>query len=106
MIEPRRYFLLPIGLHPMSRLPAEPGSVAVDVGGDQSIMTFPGRLTARSHSRPNGLGPLDKLALDDGTTIDGRSLPLNYRALEVAQVLQAGGTFALRYRDEHYKVRL
>lgn len=105
-IEPRRDCRLPIGLHPMFRLPSEPGSVELDAGANSVVMTFPGGLTPNSHFRPNRLSRLDGLELDDGTTISGAAVPLPYRAVELAQVLRADGKAALRYLDEGYEVAL
>ncbi|HVL19853.1 MAG TPA: hypothetical protein VM422_02520, partial [Amaricoccus sp.] len=105
-IEPRRDCRLPIGLHPVFRLPATPGAARLDVSAI-AAHTFPGQVDPSAIFAPGRISPdWHAVPLLDGATLDPASLPLAQRAEDLLQLSQAGGHAELRNLAEGYRVRL
>lgn len=99
---------LPVGLHPTFRLPADPGSLGIELAACRSIHTFPGDLEPGRALFAPGVTFADLTAapLRDGGSIDVSSLPLARDFEELVQVAGLAGEVALHYRAEGYRARL
>jgi len=106
-ITARRDCDLPIGLHPVFRLPHLTGAMQLEVAGEVGAVTFPrgpdpvsifapDRYTADWHVVP----------LRDGTLLDPSRVPLARHTEEVLQLLDAPGEVALHNTAEGYRARL
>lgn len=105
-IEPRRDCRLPIGLHPVFRLPATPGAARLDVSA-RAARSFPGQVDPSSIFAPGRIAAdWHAVALAGGATLDPASLPLAHRTEDLLQLSQAGGHAGLRNLAEGYRVRL
>ena len=107
-IEVRRDCRLPIGLHPVFRLPAKLGDARVEPGRFDHGVTYP---TAVAPEAPlfapdRRLADLAAIPLRNGGTLDATSLPFEQEAEELIQLAGAEGTIALHNRAEGYRVRL
>lgn len=97
---------LPIGLHPVFRLPATPGAMELEVAACAAA-TFPGRVDATSIFAPGQIvADWHAIALTDGTVLDPSRLPLARRTEDLLQLLGVGGQAVLHNLAEDYRVRL
>ncbi len=105
-INPRRDCALPIGLHPVFRLPATPGGARLNVSAKAGV-TFPGRVDPSSIFAPGHISAdWRAIALTDGTTLDPASLPLSQRTEDLLQLSHVGGHAELHNLAEDYRVCL
>ncbi len=105
-IHPRRDCTLPIGLHPVFRLPERPGAAQLDVSAS-AAHTFPGQVDPSSIFAPGRANPdWHAIALTDGSSLDPASLPLTHRTEELLQLTGAGGRAGICNLAEGYRVRL
>lgn len=107
-LEPCGTFRLPMGLHPIFRLPETPGAAALRLPSCDGIRTFPGDMDHVSQLVPDQALP-DLTAVTDrqGRTWDLTHLPLPLETEEL--VLLHGvreGRVALENRAEGYRVVL
>ena len=105
-VTPRRDCALPIGLHPVFRLPQAAGAMWIEVEGDVAAATYPGDPDASLHLRAGAVAEdWHALRLRDGSTFDPSRVPLRQHTEEVLQ-LRAPGRVGLWNAAEGYRVRL
>jgi hypothetical protein len=107
-IETRADTVLPVGLHPTFRLPAEVGSARLTFDADPRLHTYPidaedgvSRLQPDLRSQP-----LDRIPCKDGSLADLGRHPLPFATEELALVTGHGGGATLANTAEAYAVRL
>lgn len=105
-IKVRQDCVLPIGLHPVFRLPTAPGGLRLDIKA-KAACTFPGRVDPSSIFAPDRLAQ-DWHAIDltDSTTLDPGTLPLPLCTEDLLQLLGVGGHAELHNIAESYRVQL
>jgi hypothetical protein len=101
----RRDCCLPIGLHPVFRVPDS--GLLIDAG-PQGGMTFPGALEPGvSRLAPAArFASLAMVPLAHGGTADLRRLPLPHATEELVQLTDAGGGATLTWPSEGFRARL
>ena len=105
-IQARRDCALPIGLHPVFRLPAQPGAMHLDIKAKAGA-TFPGQVDASSIFAAGQMTEdWHAVALNDGTTLDPSTVPLAQHTEDLLQLLDTGGHAELRNLAENYRVQL
>ena len=96
-----------VGLHPILRLPVEPGALELDVDFSRGF-TYPGYVWP-------GVGPtlpgstfvaLDAVPARDGGAVDLSRLPLGSGTEDVVLLADVRGPLVARFRDEGTRVRL
>jgi hypothetical protein len=106
-VKVRRDCDLPIGLHPVFRLPVIAGSVRLEIDGHVGAMTFPGNPDASSIFSPNTyVDDWHQIPLRDGSTLDPSRVPLTQHTEEVLQLLKAQGKVSLWNTVEGYRATL
>lgn len=102
----RRDCTLPIGLHPVFRLPATPGAMRLDIAA-KGARTFPGRVDPSSIFAPDQCPPdWHAVRLTDGSVLDPSLLPLDRHTEDLLQLQQVGGHACLHNLAENYRVSL
>ncbi len=105
-IKARRDCVLPIGLHPVFRLPAQVGAMRLDIAA-KAACTLPGKVDPSSIFAPDQMAQdWHAIALTDGTTLDPGAVPLQRHTEELLQLLEVGGRAELYSLAENYRVRL
>ena len=105
-IKARHDCVLPIGLHPVFRLPAVTGGMRLDITA-RAASTFPGRVDPSSIFAPDQLARnWHAIALTDGTILDPGAVPLSQNTEDLLQLLDIGGHAELHNLAENYRVRL
>ena len=103
----RRDCDLPIGLHPVVRLPQQREAMRIEVEGAVSAVTYPGETDPRSIFAPDQFTEdWHRVRLRDGSTFDPSRVPLRHDTEELLQLLQAPGAVSLWNTMEGYRVRL
>lgn len=99
---------LPIGLHPVFRLPPAPGQARIEPGGFDHGRTFPGTVepTAPLFAIDATFADLGSVPLRAGGTADASRLPLVPDTEELLQLNGIDGHVALANGAEGYRVRL
>jgi hypothetical protein len=107
-ILPRRDCELPIGLHPVFRVPPEPGALRLLPGSYRGVRTYPGDLEpGRVLFAENvRFANLREAPRRDGGVIDASVLPFVEDIEDLLQLLAVDGAIALHYPDESYIARL
>jgi hypothetical protein len=106
VIHTRHDCTLPIGLHPVFRLPDAPGRVRLEVQADR-LATVPFCPDASSVLSPGQfLKAGQRVRLNQGGTLDPFLLPLDHSTEELLQLTDAGGCASLHHQDEGYRVTL
>lgn len=107
-IEARRPCRLPIGLHPTFRLSSRPGSVTIEPGAYDRVLSFPGDVEpgAALFSPDRQWPSLGKVETRSGATIDASQVPLTEETEDLLQLCGVDGSLALHYRDEGFRARL
>ena len=107
-VEVRRDVELPVGIHPVFRLPAEAGRAELRFDGDAVVRTYPveaepgiSKIAPDQSDRP-----LHDVALADGGGVDLGRLPLAFKTEELMLVTGHGGGVTLTNYDEGYVVRM
>lgn len=104
---PRRDCDLPIGLHPVLRLPETPGAMHIELPESISAMTFPGDPDATSiFARGRFVENWRQVPGRDGRVIDPSRVPLPQPTEDLLQLLQVPGEVSLWNTAEGYRVRL
>jgi hypothetical protein len=104
----RRNCELPIGLHPVFRMPSKPGALRLMPGNYRAARTYPGEvepgrvLFAEDKRFPD----LRKAPRRDGGYMDASVLPFTEEIEDLVQLLAADGVMALHYIEESYVARL
>ena len=100
---------LPWGIHPVLRLPQQPGAFEIWFGGEKiTALTYPGffeeGVSRIAHGRV--CDGIDAVPMMDGTTRSFSSLPLPFDAEEILLVSGHNGVARLTNRAERYRVTL
>jgi hypothetical protein len=107
MVTPRRDCALPIGLHPVFRLPREPEAMRIEIDGASGAQTYPGDPDASSIFAPDQYAEdWHAIRLRDGSMMDPGLVPFRQHTEEVLQLLHGAGRVALWNIAEGYRVRL
>jgi hypothetical protein len=105
-VMPRADCTLPIGLHPVFRLPAETGGLRLAVTA-RAAATFPGRVDASSVFLPGQItADWRAVTLTDGTTLDPGHLPLARHSEDLLQLIGVPGEATLHNPAENHLTRL
>jgi hypothetical protein len=104
----RRACRLPIGLHPVFRLPAQTAAAELEPGPFVEGRTYPIDLgaTASVFTKDATFSSLRAVPAADGGTIDASRIPLAAATEELLQLEGVDGQFALANHDEGYRVKL
>jgi hypothetical protein len=107
-IEVREDCRLPIGLHPVLRLPATPGGARLEPGRFDHGLTYPSMVepSAPLFAEDMRFANLTAVPTRSGATIDASRLPLAVDTEELLQLNGIDGTAALANEAEGYRVRL
>ncbi|MEW6631437.1 MAG: hypothetical protein AB1440_11250 [Pseudomonadota bacterium] len=104
----RRACRLPIGLHPVFRLPAETGAATLELDGFDEGRTYPHDVEpgAELFARSKSLTDLTSVPARAGGTVDASRLPLPVDTEELLQIEGLDGSAALANHAEGYRVKL
>jgi len=104
----RRACRLPIGLHPVFRLPAATGAATLELGAFGEGRTYPHDVEpgAELFARDKSFTDLTSVPARAGGTADASQLPLSADTEELLQIEGLGGTAALANHAEGYRVKL
>jgi hypothetical protein len=107
-IHPARDARLPIGLHPVFRVPEDGAGLRIDPGAGGAVLTFPGAVAPGvSRFLPAAEAPsLAEIPLLGGGWVDARRLPLPWVTEELVQIAGASGRVALDYPAERFRCTL
>ncbi|WP_421723138.1 hypothetical protein [Bauldia sp.] len=99
---------LPIGLHPVFRLPSAVGGARLEPGAFSDGHTYPGTVEPEAplFARDREFDSLTAVPGRDGGAIDASLLPLEADTEELLQLDGIDGTAALANEAEGYRVRL
>ena len=104
----RRRCRLPIGLHPVFRLPNQAGAARLELGRFDCARTYPGTVepSAPMFAMNQIFHDLAAVPGRDGKTIDASRLPFAADTEELLQIEGLNGSVALANDAEGYRVRL
>ncbi|TGT38043.1 MULTISPECIES: hypothetical protein [unclassified Mesorhizobium] len=104
----RRACRLPIGLHPVFRLPFETGAASLELGSFDEGRTYPHDVEpgAELFARGKSFTDLTSVPARAGGTADASRLPLTADTEELLQIEGLDGTAALANHAEGYRVKL
>jgi hypothetical protein len=103
----RRDCALPIGLHPVFRLPTgSPGGALLEINGESRVATFPGDVDESALFVSDTVAPIGAVPTRTGGLVDARALPLAAAAEDLLQLINADGSVGLLNRAEGYRVRV
>ncbi|SDB35857.1 hypothetical protein [Bauldia litoralis] len=107
-VEVREDCRLPIGLHPVFRLPLAVGGARLEPGRFDHGLTYPSTVepAAPLFAIDARFDDLEKVPGRFGTVVDASRLPLSTEAEELLQLNGIDGTAALANEAEGYRVRL
>lgn len=107
-IHPRADCRLPLGLHPVFRVPDDGRGLRLDPGAEGTVLTFPGALEPGiSRFRPGVQATsLARVPLRGGGHVDAGRLPLPFATEELVQIAGASGHMALDYLSEGFRAVL
>ena len=104
----RRPCRLPIGLHPVFRLPRHAAGAQLELGAFASGRTYPGTVEpgAALFAADRRFEDLGAVPARTGGVVDAASLPFAYDVEELLQIDGLPGSASLANRAEGYRVRL
>lgn len=107
-VHPRQDCVLPVGAHPVMRLPEEPGRARLTVEGAEAVFTYPVDAEPGVSMLPHGarFDGLERARWADGSALDLRFHPLARRTEEVLLVTGALGRAHLDVPDEGYRATI
>ena len=107
-IRVRRACRLPIGLHPVFRLPLTPGAARLELGAFSVGRTYPGIVEPGAQLfKPNRtFRDITAVPAITGGAIDASRLPFGADVEELLQIEGLSGSVALANFDEGYRARL
>jgi hypothetical protein len=107
-IHPRADCHLPIGLHPVFRVPDDRQGLRLDAGAEGRVLTFPGALEPGiSRFSPGAeAASLAQVPLTTGGHVDATRLPLPFATEDLVQIAGASGRVALDYLAEGFRTEL
>lgn len=106
-INPRVDTYIPVGLHPIFRLPETSGAVQLIPGAFDQIWTYPGETGGQSCFFPGEkYTSLRALPGRSGSCVDASRLPLPGCSEDLLLLTGTQGRFELRYLDQGYRVLL
>ena len=100
--------MLPIGVHPVFKLPDEPGAARLSAAGDIAVHTYPVDAEMGVSKLPHAtrFSSLDKACLADGTAIDLSRHPLPMHTEEIVLVSGVEGRASLDNHEEGYRASI
>lgn len=107
-IHVRRPCRLPIGLHPVFRLPTRPGGAELRPGEFNHGRTYPGTVepAAPLFAQDKTFDSLSHVPRRQGEDMDASKLPLALNTEELVQLNGVDGHFSLDNHEESYRVSL
>ena len=107
-IEVNRPCRLPLGLHPVLRLPVEQGTARLEPGGFDHGLTHPGTVEpgAALFAQDRVFDSLERVPSREGGEIDASRVPLRPDIEELLQLNGVDGRFALANHAENYRLIL
>lgn len=104
-VHPRRDCLLPIGAHPVFRLPDEPLAATLTVDGNTAVHTYPVDAENGISKLPNGMkfDSLSAARWADGSQVDLSRHPLTRQTEEIVLVSGATGQATLENHQDDYR---
>lgn len=107
MVVPRRDITMPLGLHPVFRLPEAAGTAVLDLSAETRLWSFPVDVEpGKSAALPDQRGvPVSDL-LGAAGRLDITSLPLADDSEDLLVAAQTGGRISLRNDPQNYEVSL
>lgn len=107
-IHPRSDCRLPIGLHPVFRVPDDGRGLRLDPGAEGAVLTFPGALEPGISRFQPGVqaASLAQVPLTSGGYVDATRLPLPWSTEDLVQIAGASGRVALDYLTEGFRAEL
>jgi hypothetical protein len=107
-IEVREDCRLPVGLHPVLRLPSRPGGARLDPGRFDHGLTYPGTVepSAPLFAENVRFTDLQRVPTRTGGLIDASRLPLDVATEELLQLNGVDGRVSLANEAEGYRVTL
>ncbi len=98
---------IPVGLHPVFRLPERAGGMRLCPGQYGEIWTYPGDTGGTSLFKKNKrYQRLENLQGCGGVKIDATRLPFEFQSEDLLLLSHTDGTFSLENLDENYRVTL
>jgi len=105
---PRRSVSLPVGLHPVFRIPSTPQRAKLSIGGDLRVFTYPmdaeTGVSTLAHGRM--FDRLTNVIDSSGVIVDLTQHPLKQQTEEIVLVADTDGQVQLDNLEEHYRVNL
>lgn len=107
-ISVRRECLLPIGLHPVFRVPSQAGMLVLSPARYDHGRTYPGTLEpgAALFAENRRFQKLEEAPRRGGGTIDAAALPFADNIEDLLQLVGADGELILHYCNEGFRARL
>ncbi|MFK7997351.1 MAG: hypothetical protein AB8B87_24710 [Granulosicoccus sp.] len=106
-IDPRADTCIPVGVHPIFRLPETTGAVQLIPGAFDEVWTYPGETGGESCFYPGErYASLRALPGRSGSCIDASRLPFQGSSEDLLLLTGTQGRFELRYLDQGYRVLL
>ncbi|MEM7445328.1 MAG: hypothetical protein AAF414_18555 [Pseudomonadota bacterium] len=107
-VHPRADCKLPVGVHPVFRLPEEPGAAILSVAGDITVNTYPVDAEVGVSKLPHNatFRFLETARWADGVSVDLSRHPLSAQTEEIVLVTGVSGHAALENHHEGYRVDL
>lgn len=103
-VHPRQDCFLPIGFHPVFKLPEKPGAAILSVEGATAVHTYPVDAEIGVSKLPNGaiFESLEAARWADGSPVDLTRHPLNIQTEEIVLVAGANGRATLDNHAENF----
>ena len=107
-IMPRKTCALPIGIHPVFRLPQNPGGAHLRFDGQLRVWTYPVPAEPAASLLAEGavFDSLENVQFRDGSVVDLSQHPLDVAIEDLVLVSGIAGQAVLENRDENYAVTL
>jgi len=104
----RRECRLPIALHPVFRVPTQPGGMILEPARYDHVRTFPGvvELGAKLFAQNVKFSRLEAAPGHDGGVIDATRMPFDGHFEDLLQLVGVEGRIDIRYPGEKYRARL
>lgn len=107
-VHPRQDCSLPVGVHPVFRLPTKPGLAKLTVDGDLTVHTYPVEAEPGVSKLPHGTSfkSLEAAVFADGVSVDLTKHPLLSETEEIVLVAGVTGRATLDNLEDAYRVTI
>lgn len=107
-IHPRHDCALPIGVHPIFKLPDKPGRAVLAFEGETQVHTYPVKLEPGVSKLPIGktFSSLQSAQWENGSAVDLSRHPLPVNTEELVLVSGVSGRATLKNLEENYRVAI